>query len=149
MLVLTLPACRPTSWWRPLTSMFHSMDSHNMLKWCVRTDAVHTHIQTLTCIQTHSIGFPTLQSAFTREKTNASAPPRLPSHTAPHVSLHITSCNGLCADDHGEEVLLMKPQLSKETLIDVFISLTECCNVCSPASPPLSLPNALPPAVMV
>lgn len=78
---------RHISWWRPLTSMFHSTDSHNMLKWCVHADA-RTHIQTLTCIQTDSIGFPTLQSAFTREKTNGSAPLCPLLHSAPHFPPH-------------------------------------------------------------
>lgn len=75
---------------------------------------------------------------------------RLPAlySTLRHISLPMTSWNALCVDDHGGEVLLMKPQLSKETLIDVFISLTECCNVCCPSSPLPSLSNALPPAVI-
>lgn len=144
MLLLTRPASRRIARWRPLTSMFDSADSHNTLKWCVCADApahTHTHTQTLTCMLTDSIGCPTLQSAFTREKTNGSA---ARCSTRRRISLPVTSSSGLCGADHGGEVRLMKPQLSKETLIDAFISLSQCCGV----SPPSSPANALPPAVI-
>lgn len=130
-------SCFPAiSWWRPFTSMFHCSDSHYMLKWCVPADActhTNTYLHTNSLYQVQLSRVPLPEKSLMDQCLTALYP------TLRHISLSITSWNGLFADDQGGKIPLMKTWLSKMTFICVFISLTECCNVCSQSSPPPSL----------